>query len=226
MQFWIYFRPGSGGDGFANLLEQSRNIQPFDLADTGQKSWRLHRFVDNQPKFYAPDVDSRGCFRKLRIPFSTSNNKLNKWYVDCVNQKINTVCTSHDLTLELLEKSECTDIFLNGQIKILLDYTDEHRVGRQFTIKNLEPGPVDIAFVNMNEILDLKKFDYVLNIEQLQTDWQYTKNFCKELNIDLNENEYQDYQSILNGSTKFDHSGIPRYQSSIVDGCFSYKKIN
>jgi len=72
----------------------------------------------------------------------------------------------------------------------------------------------------------LKKFDYVINIERLQVDWEYTKNFCKELKIDLQESEYRDYQDILQGSNKFDQPSTPRYQSSMSNGCYSYKQLN
>jgi hypothetical protein len=78
MQIWIYFDPGSGGDGFANLLERSRTITPFDQND---RPWRIDRFVDNCPKFWAPTVDTNGCFRTGR-PFNTKDNKLNQNYIE------------------------------------------------------------------------------------------------------------------------------------------------
>jgi hypothetical protein len=224
MQIWIYFDPGSGGDGFANLLERSRTITPFDQND---RPWRIDRFVDNCPKFWAPTVDTNECFRTGR-PFNTKDNKLNQNYIEHVDRGANIICTSHDTSLKLLDMSDCTDVFLKNQIKVGLQYQDPINVYRQFAIKNLRNIPADLSYAKIPKLksIDFKKFDYVVSIEKIQNDWNYVSKVCNDLNIELDHAEYQDYQCILAGSTQFDQPGIARYQSSIVNGCFHYNKIN
>ena len=46
MQVWLFFEPGTGGDGLANLLERSSGSVPID-GETG--FWRVHRIVDGIP---------------------------------------------------------------------------------------------------------------------------------------------------------------------------------
>jgi hypothetical protein len=224
MQIWIYFEPGTGGDGFANLLERSRTITPFDQHD---RPWRLHRFVDNCPKFWAPTVDTNACFRSGR-PFNTKDNKLNQNYVEHINRGANIICTSHDTSLALLEMSDCTDVFLKNQIKVIIQHQDPINVYKQSAIKNLQNIPSDLSFAKIPKLksIDFKKFDYVVSIEKIQTDCNYVSKVCNDLNIELDQAEYQDYLSILAGSTQFDQPGIERYQSSVVDGRFYYNKIN
>jgi len=224
MQIWIYFEPGAGGDGFANLLERSRTITTFDQND---RPWRIHRFVDNCPKFWSPTVDQNKCFRTGQ-PFYTKNNKLNQNYVDHVNCGTSIICTSHDTSLKLLEISDCRDVFFKKQIKVRLQHQDCIDTYKQFAIKNLQNIPADLSYANMPKLksIDFKKFDYVVNIEKIQTDWNYVSKVCNDLNIELDPAEYQNYLCILAGSTQFDHPGIERYQSSIVNGCFHYNKIN
>jgi hypothetical protein len=224
MQIWIYFEPGTGGDGFANLLERSRTITPFDQND---RLWRLHRFVDNCPKFWAPTVDTNACFRTGH-PFYTKDNKLTQNYVEHVDRGANIICTSHDTSLELLEMSDCTDVFLKNQIKVKLHHQDPINVHKQSAIKNLQNISADLSFAKIPKLksIDFKKFDYVVSIEKIQTDWNYVSKVCNDLNIELDQAEYQDYLCILAGSTQFDQPGIERYQSSVVDGRFYYNKIN
>ena len=52
MIVWIFFSPGAGGDGLANLLEQSPSVIALD----GIKPWRIHRYVDGKAKFWAPTL--------------------------------------------------------------------------------------------------------------------------------------------------------------------------
>ena len=52
MIIWVWFTAGAGGDGVANLLEHASNARTID----GNKHWRVHRYVDNKVKFYAPTL--------------------------------------------------------------------------------------------------------------------------------------------------------------------------
>ena len=222
MQIWIYFQAGVGGDGFANLLERSQTITSFDQHD---RPWRLHRFVDNCPKFWAPTVDKNGCFRTGH-PFNSKNNTLNQNYVDHVNQGTNIICTSHDTSLELLEMSDCADVFLKNQIKVVLQHQNPIDAYKQYAIKNLRNITADLSYAKLPKSIDFKKFDYVVSIEKIQTDWNYASKICNDLNIELDQAEYQDYRCILAGSTQFDQPGVERYQSHIENAQFHYRKTN
>lgn len=221
MQIWIYFQPGVGGDGFASLLERAHQVERFD---NYQQDWRIHRFVDNLPKFYAPWVDVKGCFRRPKR-FDSSDNSLLESYVDCVLQNRVIICTSHDVGLKFLNTNDYSDILLRNQVKILLTSSDRRLAQYQAIIKNLMPATVDsIGFIPQQYNLD--QFDHVLDVDLIQNDWTYVEQICKNLGLDLEQAEYQAYQEILAGSARFDHVGIERYQSSVVDGCFHYNKIN
>jgi len=222
MQIWIYFRPGVGGDGFASLLERSHQIERFD---DHELDWRIHRFVDNHPKFYAPEIDAKGCFRWPLIRFDSKDNCLLESYVNCVLQDRVVICTSHDTSLKFLNNNDCSDILLRNQVKILLKSSNFQLTRYHHILKNLMPAAVD-SMVSTPEQYNLNQFDHVLDIDLIQSDWSYVEQFCKSMGLDLAQSEYQAYQEILAGSTRFDRGGIERYQSSIVDGHFQYKKIN
>jgi hypothetical protein len=143
-----------------------------------------------------------------------------------VNSGTDIVCTTHDTGLQLLEQSDCADLFLKNQIKVALCHQDPVTAHKQYAIKNLQNISVDLSGAKTLSFLDLNKFDHVVDIEKIQTDWNYVSKVCADLNIELDFKEYQDYQSILAGSTQFDQPGIERYQSNTVDGHFYYNKIN
>jgi hypothetical protein len=222
MQIWIYFQPGVGGDGFASLLERARPVERFD---DDKQDWRIHRFVDDLPKFYAPWVDAKGCFRRPLIRFDSKDNCLLESYVNCVLQDRVVICTSHDTGLKFLNTNDCSDILLRNQVKILLKSSNFQLTRYQATLKNLIPAAVD-SIVSTPHQYNLNQFDHVLDIDLIQSDWSYVEQFCKSIGLDLAQSEYQAYQEILAGSTRFDRAGTERYQSSVVDGHFQYSKIN
>jgi hypothetical protein len=222
MQIWIYFQPGVGGDGFASLLERAKHVVRFD---DYKLAWRIHRFVDNHPKFYAPAIDAKGCFRRPLIRFDSKDNYLMESYVNCVLQDRVVICTSHDTGLKFLNTNDCLDILLRNQVKILLKSPNFQLTRYQATLKNLVPAAVD-SIVSTPQQYNLNQFDHVLDVDLIQSDWSYVEQFCKSIGLDLAQSEYQAYQEILAGSTRFDRAGIERYQSSVVDGNFHYTKIN
>ena len=40
MQIWIYFEPGAGGDGIANLLEHSNNVSTV-VSNSGEVTYKV-----------------------------------------------------------------------------------------------------------------------------------------------------------------------------------------
>lgn len=222
MQIWIYFQPGAGGDGFANLIEQCKQITKFD---DHCSPWRIHRFVDNQPKFFAPAIDLNHHFRQHpEGRFSLQNNELVQSYVDCVLQNKNIVCTSHHVELLFSKVHDCQEILTKDLIRVLITCSDTKHSWHLATIKNLSTTAVE-SILDKPLIVDLNQYDYVLEIDQIHSDWNYVQKFCRDVDLELSESAYRDYQAILAGSTKFDPYA-PRYKSSIIDGVLSYSKIN
>ena len=131
MQIWVFFDPGTGGDGIVNLLERSTNTVPID---EGSDCWRLHRLVDGQIKFYAPSVDQNHCFRTGK-PFKTHDNYLKSCYVDVVHQERPCVVASHDVSLDLLRRSD--------SLEILTKKTNQSTIDKQRSSKGSSGGLIE-----------------------------------------------------------------------------------
>lgn len=221
MQIWFFFEPGVGGDGITNLIERSNNFVPYDGVSDW---WRIHRIVDNKPKFYAPTPDTQGCFR-FNKRFKLKYNQVNAGYANCINQNQNCVVASHDVTLEALEASDCQDIFCRDQIKVLLINNDKQSVIVNATTKNLiYKFPSSLRTTSINQ----SKFDIILDVNKLQTDWKYLNNFCCDVGIDLNFEQYRQYQDLLKGSKTYMKSNfnVEEYMSVIEDNNIKYTLVN
>jgi hypothetical protein len=222
MQIWIFFEPGVGGDGFANLLEKSTDIEPID-GETGY--WRVHRIVDGRIKFYAPTPDQEECFRSSLKPFRQCTNRLRKGYLDIVSDNKNCVITSHDVTLSNLRASDYQDIFCHDQIKVLL--TGDIIASRWIAAtKNLQTHiPPDVV---QQKTVDLSQFDYVYDIRDLQQDWQLVKKFCDSFGIQLDKSHHDQYLSLLAGNRDHlnNNYNVEIYQSRILDDHIEYDRID
>ena len=231
MQIWIYFLPGAGGDGFANLLEQAHNVETLD-SDQDPKLWRVHRFVDNQPKFYANPVDNYRCFRNNRS-FLLSENQLRPNYVRLVENNITTVCTSHDVTKKNLHNSDRRDILEHDQISVYL-YHDSYRLCvYQASLKNLEarmPIGYNDHYYPIKQKIDFGQFDFILNIAEIQQDWTVVNKFCNSVGLNLDPERFQEYSKLQTGDDSWyvSHYGKfypKRYRSSIVGNDITYTEI-
>jgi len=88
-------------------------------------------------------------------------------------------------------------------------------------LKNLLPfvsGPC----LPMN---NFEQFDYVIDVERFQQDWNVVKEICDSIGLDLDRNQYLQYQDLLKGgftymSGNFD---IKMYKSSIDGTMVSYQ---
>ena len=86
MIIWICFQGGTGGDGFANLLEKSSNARTIDEIN----QWRIHRYVDSKVKFWAPNLQNNAD-RKNSV------NLLNDQQLEIANSNTEyLIITSHD----------------------------------------------------------------------------------------------------------------------------------
>lgn len=220
MQLWIYFQAGAGGDGVANLFERSDNVTPIDgVVDY----WRIHRIVDGSVKFYAPTIDIHGCFR-FNQPFKTSNNRLTDGYIDIVNQNFNCVVTSHDINLDLLLASDQQDILLKDQIKVLLTSKNHQDDAIKATVKNLSP----VVKIIKKPFFHVEKFDYVLDVDQIRSDWNYVTDFCKAVGLDLKKYQYLQYLDLLKGNKTFmtNNFNVEEWTSKIDNDRVEYTLIN
>ena len=134
MQYWIYFYPGVGGDGFVNLLEHCNNFSKFDLISD---EWRIHQVVNGRIKFYLPlinEIPKDGfVFRNKDSP----NGIVSSSYIECVKANRNIVIPAHYVYWEKIELTPDRDIFESNQIKIHLYSNDYIRVSRDKIIKNI-----------------------------------------------------------------------------------------
>jgi hypothetical protein len=231
MQIWIYFVPGAGGDGFANLLEQAHNVETLD-SDQDPKIWRVHRFVDNQPKFYANPVDNYRCFRNNRS-FLLSENQLRPNYVRLVENNITTVCTSHDVTKENLHNSDRRDILEHDQISVYLYHSGYRLCEYQASLKNLEPRLPSMADKNYYPIrqkINFDQFDFILNISKIQQDWSAVDKFCNTVGLNLDPERFNEYRKLLAGDDewyrpRYSNFYPKRYRSTTVGDNTTYTEI-
>ena len=235
MQIWIYFQPGVGGDGFANLLEKakSKNSHAVDVndqycdiqrLDTFEHPWRIHRRVDNQIKFFYPSIDKNECFRYPLSRFNLQDNELIQSYLDSVAQNKTIICTSHDFHLTHADNNDCQEILSKNRKKVLLYKIDSRTAWKNASIKNLYTGPVEKIY-SPKTTYTMSKFDHVVDIDLVNTNWEYLENFCKKLDLKLEQSCYQDYLELLAGSRKFDFPGIEAYQSKIKNGFIFYTRV-
>lgn len=225
MQIWVYFIAGAGGDGFANLLEHASNVETID-SDRAFKHWRVQHWVDNSPKFWASDVDGIRCFRNNQS-FKLSNNYLKRNYVKLVNAGITTICTSHDIRFNALTQSDCQDILCRDQIRVLLTHNDYAEANRIARIKNLIADTVGIN--PLKTPIDHSQYDYVLNINDIQQDWSVVDQFCQQVGLQLDQQYYNEYRQIQQGSGELLSYGtkyLPKkYQTITKDGITTYREI-
>lgn len=220
MQIWFFFEAGTGGDGVTNLIERASNFVAYD----GETDWwRIHRIVNSSPKFYAPTPDVQGCFRSNQA-FGLQRNQLNTGYKNCVLASQNCVVASHDVTLQYLDSSDCQDVFRQDQIKVLL-VNNNSQTSINATIKNLMPVlPSKVEPL----AIDQSKFDFVLDVEKIQADWNYVNDFCQTVGADLDQEQHCQYQDILTGSKTYmtNNFNVEEYTSVITNNTITYKLVN
>jgi hypothetical protein len=234
MQIWIYFEPGTGGDGIANLFEHSNNVNTIDHrkcvhATPDRQYWRVDRFVDNRPKFWAPGPDSLHCFRQGQW-FDSTLNKLSDTYLNIVESNINTIVTSHDCTLKNLNISNCREIFTKNQIKILLQSTQTNRILKNFLEKNLiNYNKNNLPNFNYRKIQIFPElFDHVVDVDDLLTSWDQVKSFTELIGLSLNKTFFDEFCSIRSAiySPGLFSDTTPRYRTVVSEnGNVNYEQL-
>lgn len=235
-QIWIFFAPGAGGDGLANLLEHCRGMDTW-TGDRSHPVWRVHRVVDDQVKFWAPTIDSQHCFRSGRA-FDHNQNSLDNQYMQMVLARRDLVVTSHDILLCNLDRSDRQDILCRDQIRILLDSRDYLRCHRQHMIKNLvtvderelhdRAAAERLPLYRRYTETDRTRFDHVLWQEDL-ADRTGLQSLLDRLDLSIDSAILDQYQSLRSGAWREVMRGDqqpPRWQSYVEHGKIRYQSLD
>lgn len=197
----------------ANLLEQSSNAVALD----NNKQWRVHRYVDGQAKFWAPNL-------KLSNLRENTVDQLNSEQLQIAHSKDQfLVITSHDM---FFKKTFVNDPLPDSQhFKILLKSQDSRETQINFYRKNLvEFQEKNIVAQNINEAL-MPGYDVVL--PSLPREWPDVQHLACRIGLDLQEQDFVHYKKILSGELKYTTPGIEYYESyNDHDGTVKYLKIN
>jgi hypothetical protein len=208
MIVWVFFPPGAGGDGFANLLEQASNVVPLD----NNKHWRIHRYVNSQPKFWAPTLGNTGS----RINTIDLLNEEQLKIANSDDQYL--IITSHDCLLKNTLPDE-------KNIKILLKPQDSIKSWISYSLKNLvEFNQKNISLVEL-EPVDVSKFH--VQLDSVPVYWENFKKLTDLIGLKLDQKNYDHYRDIVTGKFLYTTPGIEYYESFIdVDNVTKYTKIN
>lgn len=213
MIVWIFFSPGAGGDGLANLLEQSPSVIALD----GIKPWRIHRYVDGKAKFWAPTLQDTS--RRTNKVDQLTAQQLE--IADSNTQYL--VITSHDT--QLANTFQNDTLSKEKHIKVLLlskNFNDSLRVGMR---KNL------IEFNLTAPIIDLEPtispdMDFILYIDEIINSWEYTKQFAENIGLSISQSDFEYYKKLVAGELLYTTPGIEYYNSSVdADNIVRYVKI-
>jgi len=197
MQFWIFYLPGTGGDGFSNLLEHAENIFPAD----GNTDWKIHFNENKIVKFYgAKWAEDPIPFRNYDI--SLNLPQLNSTYVSLVESGANTVIPTHYNYWSQISASPVKSLVEKDQIKIHLYSTDYKRIINDSIVKNrltLTTMPSNSGLERLiQDQLKSKKYHIHIDIEKVWIDWEYLKSSLDVLDIKLDKCYYDEYLKIIN----------------------------
>lgn len=211
MIVWVFFQPGSGGDGFANLLEQSLNVVPLD----GNKQWRIHRYVDSKVKFWAPNL----CNGEHR---NNTAEQLTNYQLEIANSNDQyLVITSHDV--ELKKTFQKNILPENKHIKILLT---SKNIG-DARIKNLIEFNQSLNSQVLEKINNIDPSNFTMQLDAIPNSWEDIKKLVENFGLDLSEEDFIHYKKIVSGEVLYTTPGIEYYKSVIdPDNITKYIKLN
>lgn len=212
MIVWIFFRPGSGGDGFANLLEQSTNVVPLD----GSKQWRVHRYVDSRVKFWAPNLCTNNDGRRDNVIEHLTEEQLA--IANSNNQYL--IITSHDI--ELIKTFKKNMLPKDRHIKVLLTSSNF----RDARIKNLMEFNHESDNQNPETINSKILLNFDVCLDSIPKNWEDIKSLVDNFGLNLSKENFDHYTKIVSGEIVYTTPGIEYYESYIdVDNITKYIKI-
>ena len=217
MIIWIGFAGGHGGDGFANLLEHAANARKIDGVD----QWRIHRYVDNKVKFYAPNLQNTA----LRV---STVDLLNDSQLEIANSDTEyLIITTHDTQFQtILSPAVLPD---KKSIKILLLSKNYNMARYNYLTKNLEAfDTADLYRLGDNYRQPVTPAaDIVVDIDTVVDSWEYTNQVTQSIGLDLAQEDFDHYRKIVTGEFVYCSPGIERYKSVVgVNNMVGYLKLN
>lgn len=201
MQYWIFYQPGVGGDGFGCMLEHAINVKPAD----GNLEWRIHYYdgvygiLQRPIRFY----QAQWANDPLPFRYHTLSDKveLNPIYVSLLKQQQNTVITAHHDYFNLIDQFEHQSIVEKDQVKIHLYSDNSERVYKDIRVKRGIDTPLKrfTKFHQHSNKKELARTDYHMHIdiEKAWRDWGYMQSCMNQLGIDLPKSVYDHYLTYI-----------------------------
>lgn len=218
MQIWIFFGPGAGGDGFANLLEHASGVTPID----GMSTWRIHRYVDGEPKFWMPAPDRDLCFRSGRR-FDSKQNQLLESYIKSVDGCA--IVASHDTSLVALNNSDCLDVLTRDQIKILIKSRNIKEDSLKFAKKNLQELSLNQIELMYPDVDINAFFDHAVFLDEIMQTWSSFQSFLKSIGLEMEQEFFEDFRKIVRGEIVYVTPGIRHFTSRWTNERLSYLDV-
>jgi hypothetical protein len=212
MIVWIFFHGGSGGDGLANLLEQSTNAVAIDK----EKKWRIHQYVDLQVKFWQPNLQNN----KQRLNRLSQLNNEQIHIANSDDQYL--IITSHDILLN--ETFDIDTVDPKKHIKILLNPKNRHAMNRLFFIKNLINFDNTQQYGQVDTSVDLSNFDFVL--ESIPSTWTEMTMLINSIGLKLSYLDFCKYLDIASGKEIIQEPHIGYYESYVDNNIVKYKRVD
>jgi hypothetical protein len=217
MQYWIFYHPGVGGDGFANFLEHAKGMYPTN-GKSPQYRLRLNPGTNPSTTTFAPPVlmqDQPWLFKSHKINgFDLNNCKFRLFspsYVRCVMFSLNTVIAVHPGPyFEDIDKFKYKSFVEKDQINIYLTTKNYDRVSRDYFEKigvdqNGKPYSEEekVFFRNIveqqikTETSTIGRYQFIIDIDKIWANWDYTRNMlCNRMGLDISEETYREYLKV------------------------------
>ena len=200
MQYWIFYYQGVGGDGFVNLLDHCNEASNYDYFPL---QWRVYSVVNGRIRFaQAHWTEMSDCGNYPLRTSNTQDMKLNPEYVRLVESNATIFVPTHYTYWEMIDSYKHRPVVEKNQVKIHL-YSDNYaRVARDNIVKNRWPEPnldfeIRKAKRSITTELNNSAYHAHIDIEQIWSSWQYTKDCLSTLGLTLDEKVYQQYLSFL-----------------------------
>ena len=217
--------PGVGGDGFCNLLEHANEVVPLDRL----LEWRIHRYVDDQVKFWAPTVDHDGTFR-CNKSIDLSCDSLTDDYKTLVAAGVPMVISSHLENMSYLNSGEGPWQLHHDRISIWL-YSNKRKaqcVDRATRLNLIEYDVDDRARIKQSAVIPPMADTYsrAICIEEMQQDKLQFFNFLDELGLTMDEQWYHEYLDISTNTHKITTTGVQYWESYLEGTLLKYRRIS
>jgi hypothetical protein len=206
MQYHVVFLPGTGGDGFVNLLEHANNVYTSDGEDV---IWRIHKQTDSFIKFYSPNWTKMQYkpFRGMTTPDSKFH-VINPYFTKLVAEDKNTVIPAHYEYFPEIQTLSYRSLLEKNRCVIHLYSYNYERVKWDSWYKNefnLSSDPNKERFLSHDKLaekmipwfMDSGYFDCDIDIEQVWTSWDYLHEKLTEIGIDLDKKYYDEYMALI-----------------------------